>query len=203
MKLLRAISSAAVLVGFASASMAGSNGFVDREEIGRGEVAGETVVLYDDGFWRHADSGGERCTPLPFIGSFCALPSEWARFPQQIAEYSPTFVSGTNLPGEVYGMFNLDGGRASLDSLNRYIATRTLHNGLQGARSRVEIISVNGRDWRTFSASVGGTLKLFSILDQHSRIVVAETAAWNTTFLHKDHKQEHTVFLAAIELDDL
>lgn len=199
---LRLLSLTTALLVMLSSTLQAGNGEILRQEIGRVTQDGEEIVLFDDGLWRFSDRNGERCTDIPDIGKFCALPSKWSRLPQLLGQFRPTFMGGNQFSGEFYGVFAPDGYKPSAASVERMIARRTTTSGgLQGSRSRAEYLSVNGAEWHTTAVSVDGYIKVFSVLSLPDRFIIAETGAYDATLYHSDHKAAHVAFLAAIELD--
>ncbi len=172
-----------------------------RDLMFQGNVKDQEVLIFDDGFWRFSDSGGERCTTVASVGELCAMPSSWAPFPQSDTKaLRPRFVRGA-FEGFVTSLTPIVGPVGN-QSVNR---TLTDLADFEGGDAPT-LLTENDTQLGDFEGEQivylhGDRIVVFSIFDQNGRVLIFQTQRRGFTLFHKDHQTAHANLIDAVVLE--
>jgi len=175
-----------------------------RELLGQAPLGGETVLIFNDGYWRFSDADGERCTPVAFVGEVCALPSVWAPVPAPLANsIRPEFVQETEFLSKVTSLTQISDDRPiTLADVRRFIQNQSMNGPLRGTFHRPEPGEIDGFVGQTIPVTlVNGGVVLFTVAFQKDRAIIALTSRPDSTLVTNDLRDAHAQFLAAIRLE--
>ncbi|WP_294228170.1 hypothetical protein [uncultured Shimia sp.] len=171
-----------------------------RELIGEARVDDQPVLIYDDGFWRFDDAGGEICTDAGKHGKVCALPSHWSRLPQldMTNGARPTFIHD-QIQAEFSVLQHWGNEDLTLADMTAFIRSKTTYSGLNATllSSTESSIGEFQGGHVVVQAGAQGVLA-FTFAFQNGRFLIAQTREQNTTLYHSGHKRAHQSFVDAL-----
>jgi len=171
-----------------------------RELILQGTVENQQVLMFDDGFWRFTDSGGERCTKVAFVGKLCALPSSWAPFPQTDTKaLRPRFVREA-FEGLVTSLTPVDR-PVEVDTVNRTLNRLADFDGEAPTLVQKNSAQMGDFEGQQIVYAHRDRVVAFSIFDQNGRVLIFETQRSGFTLFHKDHQTAHADLINAVVLE--
>ena len=194
-----------VLAWFALATLVLTAPANSRELLAEAPLGTETVLIFNDGFWRFSDAEGERCTPVAFVGEVCALPSIWAPVPVPLANRTrPEFVQGTDFLSKVTSLTPLSDDRPiTLSDIRAFIQNQAMNGPLRGTFHRPEPGEIDGFVGQTIPVTrANGGVVLFTVVFQKDRAIIARTSRPDSTLVTNDLRDAHAQFLAAIKLEN-
>ncbi|WP_415920595.1 hypothetical protein [Tateyamaria sp. SN6-1] len=171
-----------------------------RSLVSEAEVAGERILIFDDGFWRYSDDQGERCTAIAHVGELCALPSSWAPFPQTDTKaLRPVFVRDT-IEGFVTSLTPI-GEPIGSASLNRAISELADISGTAPTLLQEQPIQLGEFTGTRIVYNVLARVIAFSIVDQNGRLLIFKTQRNGFTLFHRDHQTAHEDLMNKVNLE--
>ncbi|WP_299141194.1 hypothetical protein [uncultured Tateyamaria sp.] len=167
----------------------------------QGIIAGENVIVFDDGFWRFADDSGQRCTIIAHVGELCALPSSWARFPQTDPKsLQPKFVR-ESIEGFVTSLTPVVGPVGN-ELVNRRVSELADFDGGEPTILQKQTVQLGDFQGQRIVYAHNARVVAFSVFNQNGRILIFQTQRHGFTLFHKDHQAAHEDLINMVTLED-